>query len=162
MGSVHGYCCGFVRGVPGVHQLWCAEHPDRKRGAEPVQVAPPPNKPEPKSAADRLALQCAALLDEDKWDTLNKHEIDVRGVRFWIANGAKHVVVRMTADTEQLREAGPAEYFRELFWESYQAFLRREVERRAAAVERELQRKLNPPPIPEVKPIKRGLFGRRL
>lgn len=151
-----GFCCGFVAGTDK-HQLWCARHPDRlrKAGQEAEALpAPPPNKPEPRGAADRIAQQCASLLDADKWDTLDKHWITIRGVKLWIANQAESVHIRTDADAPQLSEVYPHTDYRHIFWESYTSFLGRERERRAATVERELRRKLEPPtpePVPEHK-----------
>lgn len=153
---IAGYCCGFVPGT-NLHQLWCAQHPDRvketAKAAEPA-LPPKPNKPEPKSAADRIAQQCAELLDQDIWDGLDKYWITIKGVRFWIANSAGDVYIRLRGDAPQLSEAYPATDFRHVFWDAYRGFLYREKERRAAAVERELQQKLAPPP-PAIEPVSR-------
>lgn len=144
----NGYCCGFVPGT-NKHQLWCAQHPDRvKETAKEAEPAPPPvpNKPEPKSAADRIAQQCANLLDEDIWDALDKYWITIKGVKLWVANTAGDVRIDVKATAPQLAEVYPAPDFRHIFWDSYSSFLYRERERRAAAVEREMQAKLAPPP----------------
>jgi hypothetical protein len=154
------YCCGFVPGT-NKHQLWCSQHPDRvkeRAAAEPpaVEPAPKPNKPEPQSAADRIAQQCAELLDANCWDDLDKYWINIRGVKFWIANNAGDVHIETGASAPQLKDVYPSGDFRHLFFDSYKRFLHRETERRAALVEADLKRKLSPPPPAETPPRKRS------
>lgn len=157
------YCCGFVLGVPGKHQLWCSLHPDRVKAKAPPEPAPAPvsNAPVIKSAADRVVMQCAALLEEDKWNTLTNHLIDIRGVEVWIANGADYVHIRTAAGCDQLKELKPNTSVRTYFWDAYEGFLRRERERRAETIERALAAKLaaEREPVAPQPPRRRKFLG---
>lgn len=158
------YCCGFVQGVPNKHQLWCAKHPDRVKAKAPPEPPPPPvsNAPVIKSAADRVVMQCAALLEEDKWNTLTNHVIDIRGTKIWISNGANFVCLQTEASCDQLKDLAPNASVRTYFWDAYEGFLRREKERRAETIERQLAAKLaaeRRPPIPAVAPPRRKFLG---
>ena len=83
MSKVVGYCCGMVGADKKLHQLWCAEHPDKKkRNAEP-EKKPPSNSEQ--AEVDEIAKGIGASLDAGhawkvSWDS-------TWGERCWSPDG---------------------------------------------------------------------------
>ena len=101
-----------------------------------------PNLPEPKSSADKLAARGAELLDKDQFDRLDTHRISVGGVTYWIANDDYGIRIETGyGGPSRVTDAIPSTPYRSLFWESYERFCDRMVERRADAVLAEVTRK---------------------
>lgn len=84
------------------------------------------NFPEPKNAADRIALKAAELLDQDIWDWVSNHTLSINGVRFDIKNDFS---IRIDGqDATILSKEDLSLPYRDLLRESYGSAMKRRRE----------------------------------
>lgn len=91
------------------------------------------NFPEPKSAADRLLMKAAELVDQDIYGPVTEKHIEVRTTKIYIGNGAKDIVVLSGHDQDggHYKTLVPNYAFKDIFWQAWEASIVRKKERLA-------------------------------
>ena len=91
------------------------------------------NFPDPKTAADRLLMRAAELVDQDIYGPVTKNHFEVRTTKVYIGNGAKGIVILTghEQDGGHYETLKPNYAFQDIFWSSWEASIVRKKERLA-------------------------------
>ena len=122
------FCCGMVHGTDK-HQLWCSEHPDRKKKAtmETHATAKPPSNSE-QAVVDDIAKGVVEKLDADHpgWivdEENNRLKNDE--VTLWVGGGPSKVVAWLKGAGKHYSDGGNSNASQDHIWDGFKRWQER-------------------------------------